>query len=897
MNFRSILCCFACLTLPLATVPVLGQFHEDFESATPSWQRRETDCVISESNWDQRRSNELQTKNRFEKVFFQTGPGTKIYVSHDVSPAFVISELMPSVRIKASRPGVQLLVRVVLPNTPSPSGDGPMTTMLLGPRYQGKGKWETLSFSDNASDLQKQLKEEIWLLRRKHGAHVNLRDAYVDKVVLNLYVGAGETTVQIDDLELNGIVSADAVAGRIANGTNVIRDNHVQQAGYNQESEKHPSLVVRDGSVLLVKKKPFFPRIIQHNGEPFDYLQAVGFNTIELTLVATEEQLKQAESLDLWLICPPPPSVGLRPIDFQYDRVLAWKVGERASQGDIPFIQQQVREIRNSDKRDGRPIVANVASDWSQISQLTDVMSIGVEPIGSSFLASQYSDWILARRNAVGISKPIWADIQTELSASLVAQIGTLAKKIPPIPLEPQQIKFLVFEAISGGSRGLRFLSRSRLDGTDPVTRLRAQTIQWANAEIDQLEPWAVGGALMGEVATGDEQLEVTSINTNRSRLLLIQRPTHHEQYLTGDVPLRTIAFGDSASTATDFAYLIGDTELTPLPNARNFSGTHVQIENCPFVAAVVLTQDPMVIKNLTRSYDRIGQQPIVELHQELTRQWLAIMQLIDKQMGRMGRSSAPASSALNEAINAFRMAENQMNGNSQQSAVGYLNLTDERLAAMRREIITGPLGMFQSKTSTPFTVHCSLIPLHWELAGRLANADWNPNGLAGGDFENLEHMMSNGWENRRLDDDLLSTQVELSDSAVVDGRYGLRMSIVEKSSAVGLVEATPLWIATPELPVKGGQLVRIHGWVNVPQVIKGSHDGLTITESLGGEDMKERILVTSGWQEFTLYRGVPNNRTVQVTFALNGIGAAMLDEVTVRTIDLPAPSPRQAMK
>ena len=44
-------------------------------------------------------------------------------------------------------------------------------------------------------------------------------------------------------------------------------------------------------------------------------------------------------------------------------------------------------------------------------------------------------------------------------------------------------------------------------------------------------------------------QLEVNAINTNRSRLLLVQRPTHHEQYLAGDLPVKTISFVDSNTT------------------------------------------------------------------------------------------------------------------------------------------------------------------------------------------------------------------------------------------------------------------------------------------------------------------------------------------------------------
>ena len=886
------------ILLALLAAPAMAQFHETFDSTIPSWQRRETDCTINQSKWNQRRSNDVAARNRFESLEFQNGAGTQILVSHDVPPSFVIPELLPSVRVKADRPGIRILARVVLPHTPSPSGDGPMTTTLAGPRYKATGKWQDLSLGSN-KDLQEQLREEIWLLRRRFDGEISQRDAYIDKVVLNLYTGPGTTKVQIDDLRLKGMVSAAKVADSVRTIGAIKKDSAVQQTSLTGSTaaslEKQESLVQRDGTVLLVKNKPYFPRVVQHNGEPLDYLKALGFNTIELKSTATFEQLRQAQSLDLWLICPAPSSVGLSPIDFKYDRVLGWSVGDQLSSRDLPVIQQRVREIRESDQRSGRPIIGGAQSNWSQLAELTDVLSVGVEPIGTSFIASQYGEWIRQRRQITGNSTPIWADIQTELSKSLSAQIGTLAKQSPPIPVEPQQIKFLVYEAITGGSRGLRFLSRSRLDAVDPVSRLRAQTIEWINAEITQIQPWALGGAVMGEVSTNDNQVEVTAINTNRSRLLLIQRPTHHEQYLAGDVLVKTVTFQDSAASGNTSAYLIDQSGLISLPNSQSHAGANIQIDNCPFCAAVVLTQDPLVMNKLRESYDRVGQQTIMQMHTDLTQQWLAITQLIDQQMGRMGKSSAAASGALNEAVNAFRTAQTLINGSSPQTAVDYLNRADERLAFVRREMVTGPLGMFQSKTSTPFVAHSSLIPLHWELASRLGTTAWNPNGLAGGDFENLGHMMSNGWENRRLDDEKLITNVELAEAARVDGRYGLKMTVAPRTATPQLVESTPLWISTPEVPIKGGQLIRIHGWVNVPQVIQGTHDGLMVTDSLGGSDMAERIPVTRGWQEFTLYRGAPSDGVLKVTFSLGGVGEAFLDEVTIRAIDLPQAAPRQA--
>ena len=169
-----------------------------------------------------------------------------------------------------------------------------------------------------------------------------------------------------------------------------------------------------------------------------------------------------------------------------------------------------------------------------------------------------------------------------------------------------------------------------------------------------------------------------------------------------------------------------------------------------------------------------------------------------------------------------------------------------------------------------------------------MTQSTWNPNSLPAGDFEHLSHMTQTGWENRKVDNLGLQSKVELSKDAAVSGTYGLKMS-VQPTRPVQVVQATPVWIASAKVPVKAGQMVRIHGWVNVSKVIGGSHDGLTIMESIGGPDLVERIPITNGWQEFTLYRGVQEDTDLQVKLALTGIGTVLVDEVTIRTIDLPS--------
>jgi len=852
---------------------VIGQFVQLHDDNAPSWTRHQGDSRVDQRLWRQHRTSGLDTNGQtisWEAVNFQNGPGTNLYISHVIPPAYLIPELKPSVRIKSETAGIELMVRVVLPHTPAPDGEGPMTTTLTGQAYSTPGQWQTLTIGDGEFETDKLLTEELWYLKRKYGKQVTGQAAFIDRVVLNLYTKPGKHEVLIDKIQIDGAVSAKFIASKsndlggsatanlVGNLIEDVEDTDpttvaaspvidfaVTPASKLSSSkprvEKRPSLIQRDGTVLLADKRPFFPLIIEHNGEGFDFLKAIGFNTVELKATASKEQLAEAEGLDMWIVCPPPASIGVSDIGFEYDRVLAWSVGRNLKGRDLQTVQQRVREIHDSDLRKNRPIVANVKSSWSRIAAQADILSVGLEPLGTSFLASQYSQWLQQRAHSVATSKPVWADIQTELSQPLLEQIETISSQLPPTPIESQQMKFLVVEAIAGGARGLRFRSRGRLDASDPASRLRTLTVELTNSFIDQIKPWAVGGALLGEIDTDDSDLQVTAINTNRARLLLIQRPTHHEQYWAGDVPIKTVTINDSSSAFTDRAWQISDTRLKLLPTTRELGGTKIEIPDCPFITAVVLTQDPVVVNQLTESYDRIGKQSIQQMRSELTQQWIAIMQLIDKQIAKMGRRSPSVGGSINEAVTAYRVASDMISKQSPDLATQYLDRTDERLSFSRRETAIGPLGLFQSKTSTPFVAHASLI-------------------------------------------------VELTSDEMVLGEKSLKLSVSPAATGSGgspMLEESPLWIVSPSVKVRPGQMVQIHGWVNVPEVVMGNFDGLKISDSVSGEALAERIAVTRGWEEFTLYRSVGEAGQMSVRFDMTGFGTVYLDEVTIRTIKL----------
>lgn len=872
-----------------------GQHIESFDSTEPTWKLRDTDCVVPTNQWNAARVSSQKDSGRHEQIRYQCGNGTRILISHEIPQARVISELVPSVNVRSERGGVQLMVRVVLPNTPDEEDPSrPMKTLLKGPISVASRGWQNLTFADEEHDLQEKLERHLWVLRRKYGSHVSAQSAYIDLVVLNIYTSPGNQSIDIDDLKVEGIVSADPM-NTLAAGSNVHFDPSVRPAAFVQQVGNSNSHVRRNGTVIEANGKPLFTRLIQHNGESFELLKSLGFNVIELRATASLDQLAEAKRVDVWLVCPPPPSVGLTSIDSLYDRVLAWSVGQGLGLRDLTEVQETVREIRESDLRSGRPIVANIESGWAQFSQIVDVLNVGFEPLGSSFNLSEYSDWIYRRSEVVGHNHPIWGDLQTEVSRGVRQQVSAMVGVSPPTPIEPQQLKYMAYEILSSGARGIRFRSRSRLDASDPSSRLRAKSLQWLNRHLAQIEPWIAGGVLLKSRNQSAQDVVITPIRTPRSQLLLIQRPTGKEQYYAGDLPLATVLFDNEGAPMSDRAYGILDHGLVPLNQRRDHVGARIQMDDCCHLGAVVLTQDPTIVTRLNQTYQGPGQ-TFVQMRTELVQQWLAVLQLIQSQSELEGQTIPAVNGALLEGSNALRKAESLINSSSPASAAKFLDVASQRLAVVRRELITAGMRQFRSKTSSPLLMHSSLVPLHWKLANQLAAMNWQPNSLPGGDFENLSHMTQNGWENRRLDVAGLQTKVELVRTAAVDGQYGLKMSVKGRPQN-DLIESTPLWIATGRVPVKAGHMIRIHGWVKIDQAIQNSMDGLMIWDSLGGRDLAERIPVTPGWQEFAFYRAASTNTNVQVKFELTGIGEVLLDEVTIRAVELPEPMARQARK
>ena len=158
----------------LAGSPCLAQglLRLDFEGLETSWKAAGGDAQHAFA-LHQRVPGAAQSGQTCEHVRLSAGNGSYVYLRHDIGAARVIEELRPSVWIKANRPGLQLLVRAVLPRTLD-ANNQPATVYLRGASYTQTGAWQQLTMEQLPRLLER---ETIWLRSRSGRAPMSASGA------------------------------------------------------------------------------------------------------------------------------------------------------------------------------------------------------------------------------------------------------------------------------------------------------------------------------------------------------------------------------------------------------------------------------------------------------------------------------------------------------------------------------------------------------------------------------------------------------------------------------------------------------------------------------------------------------------------------------------------------
>jgi hypothetical protein len=865
----------------LATLPcpALAQFRDTFEGPQATWSLTQADCGVRELAHERtyRDSHGGQASEYFR---LSVGSGTFVFLTQPIGRAPVIAEFLPSIYVKSDRPNIQFLARVVFPRSIDRGTGQPIADFLRGESYTDVGQWQPLAIRDAAKLVQ----DAAIRLRTQFPA-IDVREAYVDLLVVNAYSAAGNIDLWIDDLEIQGYVNLDEQGGagapRIPRGDDSSAAN---PAGPPPVASGPVSQL--QGSLLLVRGRPIAPRVVQHQGEPLEWLKSLGFNVVKLGASPSPQELREAQRLGLSLVAPPPYGEDAASLDT-YSPVVGWSLGSRLTARDLAGTKDLVSEIRRFEPNEQRLLLAGVDSGLAELSRVAPLLLLERHTLGTSQELAAQRQWLLTRPRLARPGTPFWATVASQRPDKLTEQLLLLSEgQAIDDDVDPDQLRLAAYSALAAGSRGLVFPSHSPLAIDTGPAALRTDALKLLNLEMKMLEPWIASGSFAEELAASDGSVQVSVLATDRSRLLLITQHAPAQQFVLGPPPRKSLQITVPGVSISDKAHRVSPSGVKLLRISHSGNGATLTIDDAELTTAVVITQDPLAVHHLGRTLADI-QEEAGRLRYDIAVRRMARTVEIDRELAELSGGTSFAQ-WLGEAQGYLDQGRRQLETNDFENLHASVVRAEEALAKVRRGHWEFAAGAFPSPAASPCLAQFTSLPLHWQLARRMQRGQFGPSVQQAGDMESLDAMLAAGWKQERRPPPGINCDVSLSLAQPRSGRSALRMQawVADPKTAAAVIEEPIVWISSSPVAVRQGQIVRIHAWVHVPRNVAGSIDGLVVFDSLGGLDLGDRVRVTQGWRELTLYRAASQSGDLIVTFALTGLGEAWVDDLSVSVLD-----------
>jgi hypothetical protein len=282
----------------------------------------------------------------------------------------------------------------------------------------------------------------------------------------------------------------------------------------------------------------------------------------------------------------------------------------------------------------------------------------------------------------------------------------------------------------------------------------------------------------------------------------------------------------------------------------------------------------------------------------DLAREEVRKVEIVQKQLAGLAPPIPDAAALLKDANDRIATAKAYWDGDNHRDAYKEAQRALRPLRILMRaqwEEAVRAMGPEAVAMSSPYAVSFYTLPQHWKFWEQIKQAAVGSNTIPDGDFER-EGSVGGGWQVEKTSLDGLELTAKATGDAPQEGRQCLLLqaSMPKVASPQGPVPAEPpaalertvLRAHSPVSQFPAGSLVRVSGWVKVPEAIRSSVEGAMLYDSAAGDPLAVRLTApTKGWRKFVLYRRVPTSGLIQVTLELRGVGAAYFDDVRVEPL------------
>ncbi len=736
-------------------------------------------------------------------------------------------------------------------------------------------------------------KEQQQLMRAELRRDVDFTDAYIDRLMLNVYGGPGRTDIWIDDLEIGPVLetapfqTTSRPSGTTDKGAAVIKP---------AAPRSRASMVELRQDRLFVNGKRFFMRGIRHSDTPLEALCEAGFNTLWFDRDASATVLDEAVNRGFWIVrslntdghTPSAGDLSSEVTRFaNSDATLFWDLGQGLVSEQQEAISRAAEAIHTSDPQ--RPVGADVWDGFGSYSRSLEVLGTHRWPLMTTLELPQYREWLEERRLLVCPGTYTWTWVQTHLPdwfTTLVYEKPASAGFQEPVGPQPEQIRLLAYAALAAGCRGIAFWS-DRFLADSHQGRDRLLNLALLNMELQMLEPLLVTAPDPPRlVDTSIAEVKAAVFRTEHGTLVLPIWLGKGVQFVPGQSATVRLTIVVPEVPAATQAWEISPVEVKSLPVDRVIGGTRVTFTEFGLTDAVVFTSDNNPTGIIVRFQEQLRRM------RKLAAQWqhdLAEVELekvasVESQLEADGHTLPDGKKLMQEARSRLAASVAHWNNGDYRQTYQEAERCLRPLRILMRAQWEMALRNLDSPVSSPYAVSFFTLPRHWRFMRQLDQVSAGPNVLVGGDFEGSASQLPASWSIQQTKLDPVDFTARIVQDEPKQGRQCLMLEIEPKNSVVPpqALERTFLACQSASVKLPPGSLVQISGWVRVPKPIKASPDGALLYDSAGGEPLAVRLVGPLNWKRFTLYRKVPESGVVSVTLALTGLGKVYFDDIRI---------------
>ncbi|MEM9366714.1 MAG: hypothetical protein AAGD07_12030 [Planctomycetota bacterium] len=885
----------------LLTFPLLasGQLVDSLDAYPVRWSLLSSDCDARILSHEHTRMPEAENAS-CESVTLKTGHGTQAILIYPIEPVRPIDDLTARLSVHALNRGMRIGLRVRFPHLISDRTRRPEQVFVFGASTSRVGEFQRIG----VGNLRQPLQLKTIALRREFGSQADLRDAYVDAVVLNVYSGAGVHRIGLDLLAVDAMIPASSAPALRS------RPDEPEPSGVTLRRPEQGT-----GPPFANRR---LTRVLQYQGEPLAWLRSLGFDAIWTAATPDRDLLVDAMRNQMRVYCSPPDVADpeLKPL---LEPLAGWVVGAHMavdSQTRLE-IREQIQRVRRLPSWWQRPILINALEDERHYAAIADGLILDAPPLWQVNQAGE-SRAALQRRTAHLHQQPLAVTVPSGPPSTAIFQSQAIGNRIGSTsdgPFAWQGIWAQATDALAAGARSIWYRSSESLATGMPRDQCRALAMGFVNRHLMLIEshfdPMSQIEKLTG--LRGD-YVGVRVRTSDRSLLLVTsQRRLRSET----DLPL-------AGASGTRVWTLSGDGDALTIPLApedrgkpvwrlTHFNATRLSSQNRTSAASVEIISPDMVETILISDDVRAGGMAATRGNQLVRQAASDRWQLARDQLAKARNdwahvnnlriiTSPPPTALLNASGQAESDAEVFLRGGEPNEALRFASRADawslRALGMLGVSIHNRPGGSVWVSSPAWMSDNFETQMAWWPLISiptgqgilrRLGvpisphAGQWSRNLLAGGDLDRPESL-DQGWDFGRRHPQWADSEARWVQRGAYQGPGAMELVAMPKTDdpLPGGYSGTVLLAQSPPVHLAADTAYRVDAMVKT-MGFQQPHQGVLVYESGASQDLGVLVRDTDGWQTITLLRHATDSHPIRVCFELIGGGECTVDSIEVR--------------